>query len=271
VLDELESTIPFLPTPDFAGEPENVSVSAFREVIDLALTYAGDWEVLATALSDADTGDASALASLSAGPADLPRDDHPGESDFSEANFMIYCADLAGLLDPLTFCDAMPENAETARPVSPIDVDRDVLVIGTEYDPLTPGHHAPEFASALGDATSIIWEGVGHTAFPGWTPCIDDAVDAQFLGRPLPEDGTRCTFLSGIDDDETLGDVLFGQGDVESQRALERRLADDVGDAEAACLARELNQRSDRVISHVILGVTSVEALDALDAAAAAC
>ncbi|WP_158412514.1 alpha/beta fold hydrolase [Ilumatobacter nonamiensis] len=275
VIDDLETRIQFLPTPNFAGEPETLSPGRFTEVLDAALTYAGDWELVATALSDADQGDASALASLAAGPPGSiePGDDgeSEGESDFAEANFMIYCADFAPLLDPQTFCDAMPDNARRVASVSPVDVEREILVIGTEFDPLTPGYHAPEFAAALDDATYIIWEGVGHTAFPGWTPCIDDAVDAQFLGNQLPTGGTSCSFLFGIEDDERLGDELFGQGDIESEALLGGRFLTEFGEAEAACLAGQVNLESDQVISHVILDVTSDAAEEALAAAADSC
>jgi pimeloyl-ACP methyl ester carboxylesterase len=270
VLDDLAVQVSALPTPDFDRPPERVDTQGYLDVIDNALTYAGDWELLATALADADGGDASALASLAAGPEDIDNE-QPGESDFSAANFMIYCADLGPLLTNQTFCDAMPANAERLSPVLPVDLERDVLVIGTEFDPLTPGYHAVDFAAALGDATHVIWEGVGHTAFPGWTPCIDDAVDAQFLRAPVPADGTRCSFLFGIDDDELLGDELFGHGDIESDRLLRSRLELETDPAEAACLARHLNQEPDEVISHVILEVTSDAAREALAQAAARC
>ena len=169
VLDDLGVQVRVLPTPDFAGPPDVVDTDAFNELIDDSMTFAGQWELLATALEDADRGDASALASLSAGP---PGDDQPGtdadadeesggESDFSEANFMIYCADLGPLVTDSSFCDDMPENPQPLTPVAEVEVEREILVIGTEFDPLTPGYHAPEFAEALGDATHIIWEGVG--------------------------------------------------------------------------------------------------------------
>ena len=48
-------------------------------------------------------------------------------------------------------------------------------MIGTAYDPSTPGRHAAELAAALGDAVAITWEGVGHTAFPV-DECLDDLV-----------------------------------------------------------------------------------------------
>jgi pimeloyl-ACP methyl ester carboxylesterase len=271
VLEDLAIQVPVLPTEDFAAPPERIDTNSYNELIDNAMTYAGDWELLATALSDADRGDASALAAILAGPfGELPSgdDDGSGETDFSEANFMIYCADLGPLITEWSFCDDMPVNSEPIVPVGAVDIERDVLVIGTEFDPLTPGHHAPEFATALGDATHIIWEGVGHTAFPGWTPCVDDAVDAQFLRTAVPADGTRCSFLLGIDDDEALGDELFGHGDGESIDLLERRLADQ---ADPGCLASILNQNTDRVISHVALDVTSDAAEAALDEAFSGC
>lgn len=272
VLDDLAVQVPVLPTADFAGPPENVDADSYNQLIDGALTYAGDWELLATALSDADRGDASALAALVAAPTgdvgDFDDDDLPGETDFSEANFMIYCADLGPLITEWSFCDAMPVNVQPLTPIAAVDIARDVLVIGTEFDPLTPGHHATDFVAALGDATHIVWEGVGHTAFPGWTPCIDDTVGAQFLRQPLSADGTRCPFLLGIDDDETLGDELFGHGDIESYRLLRDRLA---GEPSAACLAEVVNRESDQVITHVALGVTSDAAAAALDDAVSEC
>lgn len=273
VLDDLAAQVPMFPTSDFDDDPEQVTTDAYLELIDNALTFAGDWELLATALADADRGDASALASLSRGPDGAlgSDEDGPGETDFAEANFMIYCADFAAQLDEQEFCDAMPANDRVIEPVRAVNVERDILVIGTEDDPLTPGHNAPEFAAALGAATHMIWEGVGHTAYPGWTPCIDDAVDAQFFGEPVPADGTRCTFLFGIDDDETLGDELFGQGDVESELLLRSRFSTEVDDAQADCLADQLNRESDQIISHVILDVTSDVADAALAAASAQC
>jgi len=272
VLDDLAVQVSVLPTPDYAGPPDVVDSDQFAALIDDSMTYAGDWELLATALGDADRGDASALAALSAGPpgSGEPDDDDEtqGESDFSEANFMIYCADLGPWISDSSFCEDMPENPQPLTPVVEVELEREILVVGTEFDPLTPGYHAPAFAEALGDATHIIWEGVGHTAFPGWTPCIDDTVDAQFLRRALPADGTRCSFLPGVDDDESLGDELFGHGDLESSNLLERQLADQPG---AACLAAVLNRDTDQVISHVVLGVTSDVAETALDDALNAC
>jgi len=296
VIGDLAVQVPVLPTPNRSGGPDQVSAEAFDGVIDDALQSASEWELLATGLSDADRGDASTLAAIIARDArfraefdsneaspsgdDSPessddpseRDDEPdGQSDFAEANFMIYCADFGPLITEWTFCDGLPVNSQPMSAVQQVDVEREILVIGTTYDPLTPGYHAGEFAAALGDATHVVWDGVGHTAFPGWTTCIDDVVTAQFLRNALPDDGATCSFLFGIDDDERLGDVLFGHGDVESANLLERSLAELGARNDAGCLADVINQATDQVITHVVLDVTSNAAGDALDAAGRVC
>jgi TAP-like protein len=145
-------------------------------------------------------------------------------------------------------------------------------VIGTEFDPLTPGLHAAEFAGALDDAVHVIWEGVGHTAFPASSFCIDGIVTDQFLDGPVAEDGLRCPFVDGVTDDAELADDLFvhdrGIAANWVGNVLETRGEDpDV----ATCMGREVATTDDSTISHVILGVTSDEAVDALAAARAAC
>ncbi len=270
VLDDLSLSVWDLATDDFAGQPDRVDGFDFGVLVDSTMTFAGDWELFATALSDADDGDASALASLIAGSAEEVGEGG-GESDFAEANFLIYCADLGPWIAEWSFCDAMPDADRQMHAVSSVDVEREILVIGTEYDPLTPGYHAPAFAAALGDAVHIIWEGVGHTAYPGWTSCVDDVVTDQFLRRSVATDGLTCSFLFDIDDDATLGDELFGQGDFESFDVLAWALDGRGVDADPVCVADEVNQSSDQVISHVVLDVTSDQARSALDDARSAC
>ena len=74
---------------------------------------------------------------------------------------------------------------------------------------MTPGYHADEFAYALDDAVHVIWEGVGHTAFPASSFCIDGIVADQFLDGPVADDGQRCPFEDGVSDDAELADDLF--------------------------------------------------------------
>lgn len=292
VIGELPSMVEDLPTDHWDDVPEVVERGEFDDLIDLSLGYAGDWELLATALADADDGDASALASFIAGSdalGDDLDDTDDGESDdpdgandvdnFADANFMIYCADFGPLITEWSFCDDMPVNDPRLAAVEEVDVPRPILVIGTEYDPLTPGLHAPEFADALGDATHMIWDGVGHTAFPGWTDCIDDAVADQFLGRSLPPDGTRCTMVADVaaDDDEGLGDRLFGYDRNEALDWVADTFEfEGVPADDASCRANALVPASDDdidddLVSRVVLGLTTDDASVARQAAEATC
>lgn len=275
-LDELRATAEGLPTDDFAGEPNAVDDETFDSVIQRALTFAGDWPLLATALGDARDGDASALAGLAADdptlpPADAEAESSPGPS-FEVANLVIYCADFAAEIEGSGFCDPLPRNEHTIEPIRPVDVERPILVIGTEFDPLTPGYHAAEFADALDDAVHVIWEGVGHTAFPASSFCIDQIVTDQFLDGPVAQDGQRCPFADGVTDDAELADDLFVH-----DRGIAANWVGNVLETRgenpdvATCVGREIARTDDRTISHVILDVTSDEATAALAAAHAAC
>ena len=262
VVDDLAVQVPAFGTPLFAGSPDSVSSDAYDALIDESLQNAFEWELLATALADADAGDASTLAALISRNSSLRIDsdddgdggddadgydgdgdesddgDGGGESDFAEANFMIYCADFAPVLVEWSFCDDMAPNLRPLEPVRAVDVDQPILVIGTTYDPLTPGYHA---------------------------------VSDQFFRVGTIDDELECSFLFGIEDDTELGDILFGHGDIESLRLLERSFDATVSDDEASCLASVLNDASDRVISHVALDVTSDAAGAAADEARREC
>jgi pimeloyl-ACP methyl ester carboxylesterase len=278
-LDELRNSVANLPTDAFQGEPEIVDDVVFDGVFQAALTYAGDWPLLATAFGDARNGDASALAALSA---DLSVDDPASAGDdeanasagpsFEIANIVIYCADFADLIEGFDFCAPLPRNEYAVEPVAAVDVDRTILVIGTEYDPLTPGYHAAEFAAALGDAVHVIWDGVGHTAFPRSSRCIDDIVTDQLLDGPLPDDGQRCAFVDGAADDAEAADLLFTHDRGSAVNWITGVLIERGGDVEqSSCIGSEIVRTDDRTISHVILDVQSTEATDALTAARAVC
>ncbi len=275
LFDELESTVADLPTDDFVDDPEIVDSFTFESVFQGALSYAQDWPLFATALRDARDGDASTLAALAAEDPFLADDadsERAGPS-FQVANLVIYCADFGDRIDGSTYCDPIPRNEFTITPIEPIDVARSVLVIGTEFDPVTPGYHAAEFADALGDAVHVIWEGVGHTAFPASSRCIDDIVAAQLLDGPMPENGQRCTFIDGVTDDAELADDLFTHDGSSAAGWIARTLEIDGLDvATAQCVGQAVVRASDdRTISHIVLGVESAGATDALAAAENSC
>lgn len=276
-LDDLRDTVGSLPTADFDDDPATVDRAVFDRVLQSELTYAGDWPLLATALGDARAGDASALAALAAEDpttapdGEDPPSERPGPS-FEAANLVIYCADFGAQIEGAGFCDALPRNTHTIEPVEAVDVDRPILVIGTEYDPITPGVHATEFAAALGDAVHVIWEGVGHTAFPASSACIDRIVSDHLLDGPLPDDGTRCPFGEPGQTDAEIADDLFthdrGIAGSWVGNVLERRGEDPVV---ATCIGLAIARTDDRTISHVILDVTSEAAQSALATAHTAC
>jgi len=288
-VSRVADSAPELTTDDFAGEPEELTPDLIDEHMAISMQFAGEWELLAAALAEADGGDGSLLAAhvdfndFSTGdPDDELGSDGDGDDDdgsapdnFEAANFLIYCADLGPYVE-WSFCDDMPVAADPLRRVEPVDLDRSILLIGTEYDPLTPGYHAEEMAGRLGDAVWMLWEGVGHTAFPGWTRCIDDAVTDQFLGRALPESGTRCSFIEGVAGDPELGDELFGFEIVDGRPWLAESLdANGRTDADTAeCIARGIipdDTPDNTLVSELILDVRSDEAEAAFSAVAASC
>ena len=284
VLDVLRTDVATLPTDAFDPEPATVDAVTLDGVVDSALYDVRNWPLLATALGDAwqggaAGGDASTLAALAAidpvivtgdEPADEPAGDGP--DDFEVANLVIYCADFAHVIDDTQYCDLLSRNEQPLSPVRAVDVTRPILVIGTEHDPATPGYHAGEFASALGDAFPLTWAGVGHTVFPGISECIDDIVVAHLLDGVTPSDGPTCPFVDGVSSDAEIADVAFALDPVEARMALfEVLLATAPTGEDTACVADQLVRDTTRVVTHVVLGVQSAEAVSAVDAARAAC
>jgi pimeloyl-ACP methyl ester carboxylesterase len=276
-LDDIGASVSDLPTDDFDGDPETVDSDVFGELIVSSLSYSGDWELLATGLADAADGDGSALASLvSTDQAISSEAVDETAPPFEVANIVIYCADFRHVITEWSYCDGLPENDRTLLPVAAVELNTPVLVIGTDFDPLTPGKHAPDFAAALGDAVAISWSGVGHTAFPAPTDCINDAVVRYLIDGVVPADGLACPFLDEAGpepSDEQLGDILFGHGDAESERLLGSAFEFGIGlDPDAArCAARNVNELDDQTISHVVLGVSSEAADDAVSDAQRDC
>jgi pimeloyl-ACP methyl ester carboxylesterase len=263
----LESTLPTLPTERFAGEPEALTRIDLAVLLDTVTFDPWTWGLIGDALRDGADGDASTLAALVA--YQLGGEQGLSPDRFAAANFAIHCADFSDV-DEVWGCEGMPDAADLPV-IEPVEVDVPILVIGTEYDPSTPGRHADEMAAALGDAVVMRWDGVGHTAYPT-NACVDGAVGTLLIDGIAPAPGTRCGFVDGETTDAGIAEVLFGYprpwiGDwIESEL-----LYDGTGEARAACLSRALSRADHRVQTHVILDVTSDAATAALDAADAAC
>jgi hypothetical protein len=272
LVDDLEATIRDLPTADFPGGPSQMNRIDLEDLM-VGITYdPWSWGLVGDALRDGAEGDASTLAALSSYLIDgYPADDVDEDAltRFGAAHFAIYCADFSNVPDAWG-CDGMPE-ADPLPEITAVDVAEPILVIGTKDDPSTPGRHAAELAAALGDAVSVTWEGVGHTAFPV-SECLDGLVVAYLVDGVVPAAGTSCPFVDGLATDAEIGDHLFGYPSWWVRPWLTDVLvAEGTAEDVAQCMAGELTSADHRVITHVLLGVHSTQATDARTAAAAAC
>ncbi|GAA2147924.1 alpha/beta hydrolase [Glycomyces algeriensis] len=77
-----------------------------------------------------------------------------------------------------------------------LDVDHapPIVFIGNEHDPATV--YDWTLASAeQADGHLVTYEGYGHTVYGGISECIDEAVNAYFVDRAVPEAGLSCPNL----------------------------------------------------------------------------
>lgn len=142
-------------------------------------------------------------------------DDGTFESNGTEANWAINCADY-GPADPdqakelskklekeaPIFGDYMTEGEDmcTNWPYQPEEQPKafsaegadPIVVVGTTYDPATPYDWAVAMNENFADSVLVSWEGDGHTAFHRAGPCINDPLDAYLLNGTVPEDGLTC-------------------------------------------------------------------------------
>ncbi|MFI6924997.1 alpha/beta hydrolase [Nonomuraea spiralis] len=67
-----------------------------------------------------------------------------------------------------------------------------ILVVGTRRDPATPYGWARALAGELRSGVLLGYDGDGHTAYAGGSPCVDDAVDRYLVEGVVPRDGVIC-------------------------------------------------------------------------------
>ncbi|MFD5316768.1 alpha/beta hydrolase [Streptomyces sp. NPDC127098] len=90
-------------------------------------------------------------------------------------------------------CAAWPVEP-TGEPVSiAAEGAADILVVGTLRDPATPYAWAEGLADQLSSGILLSYDGDGHGAYGGNSPCVDSAVDRYLLENISPEDGTTCS------------------------------------------------------------------------------
>jgi pimeloyl-ACP methyl ester carboxylesterase len=267
----LAGTIDSLPTDHFDGEPEQLISFDIDQLMEGISYDPYSYGLLGDALRDAADGDASTLAALMSYllapyPGAAPVD----EEATTAAYFAIHCDDFSDMPD-VWGCETMPPAADLPV-IGPVDVPTPILVIGTRFDPATPGRHAGELARALADATAITWEGIGHTAFPTGGGCLDETVVDYLVSGIVPASGTTCPFFDGATTDAEIADVLFGYDASWVVPALAAMLEDEgLSAAQADCQSRSLARTPHRVVTHLFLGVDSDGARQARQDAATAC
>lgn len=67
-----------------------------------------------------------------------------------------------------------------------------ILVVGTRFDPATPIAWSEQLAGMLANASLLVWEGDGHTAYFRGSDCVDRAVDRFLVAGTEPASPARC-------------------------------------------------------------------------------
>jgi hypothetical protein len=67
-----------------------------------------------------------------------------------------------------------------------------IVVVGTTRDPATPYQWSVRLDQQLANGVLISYDGDGHTAYTRSNQCVDDAIDAYYVKRTVPQDGLKC-------------------------------------------------------------------------------
>lgn len=165
--------------------------------------YVGDgWRLLGPALADALDGDGSALWDLASSYYDFGSftayagvvcTDTPtpkGVEAYRAFHARVVAAAPrfgAGVANELLPCATWPVPA-TGRPTAFTAPDaRGILVVGNTGDPATPVDNARTVAGRLGEASLVVADIDGHTAY-GSDDCVTTTVDDYLLSGDLPAD-----------------------------------------------------------------------------------
>lgn len=170
------------------------------------------WPRLATALTDAQHGDAKGLFELDDGYSERDTDGHYSNildvfqtvscndqrSDPTDAEIKQAAARWAtqfpmfGLWSAASLfqCQSWPKHR---HPIPPETAPRSkpILVVGNLHDPATPYAGAVNLAKTLGTGVLLSWDGEGHTSY-GQSDCIDEKVDAYLINATVPAPNTTC-------------------------------------------------------------------------------
>jgi pimeloyl-ACP methyl ester carboxylesterase len=170
------------------------------------------WPSLATALTDAQHGDAKGLFELDDAYSERDPDGH--YSNILDVFQAVSCNDqrsdpsdevikqtasrwatqfpLFGLWSAVSLfqCQAWPKNRHPIPPETAAG-SKPILVVGNLHDPATPYAGAVNLAKTLGTGVLLSWDGEGHTSY-GQSDCIDEKVNAYLINATVPAPNITC-------------------------------------------------------------------------------
>jgi pimeloyl-ACP methyl ester carboxylesterase len=214
--DDLVAQADVNPIPAFGDDPRAVDGEDMLSAAILGMYAKQLWPLLAEALAEAQSGDATVLrfiADVSYGWLPDGTYDPAADRYFTlSAAEQRYTSDVStfrkagrnswGLFDHFWWNSGYVELPLGLFPIQargifygPFHASRQaptILVVGTTYDPATPYRGAKRLVAELGNALLLTMKGDGHTAYGGNSACIDAAVDAYFVVGTLPAPGTVC-------------------------------------------------------------------------------
>ncbi|MGY1690818.1 alpha/beta hydrolase [Geodermatophilus sp. SYSU D01105] len=201
-----------IPAPNYPENPAPVSGTDIRQVT-ATLLYSKDlWGLLAAALAQAETGDASVFRAL----VDLvvyPENDASPDRFFAiSASEQQWPTDVDAYLErgaeewadfphfwggwayseiPWGLWPVEDEDAFGGPFVASPDASP-VLVVQSTNDPATPYEGAVAMTEQLGNAVLLTMDGDGHGVYGGNSACIDSATDSYLVAGTLPAEDTVC-------------------------------------------------------------------------------
>jgi pimeloyl-ACP methyl ester carboxylesterase len=214
--DRLVERLDAAPLPAGAGDPRTVNGDDLNFAIVPFLYAKQSWPFLAELLATTEAGDGSFLRFLADvfwgnngdGTFDPSTDRYftlsAAEQRYTDdvAHYFEAGADSWATFDHLWSNTGYVELNWGLFPVRARDAfygpfraasdDPTVLVVDTTYDPATPYRGGRRLASQLGNARLLTMRGDGHTAYPFNSSCIDQKVEAYFVGLALPPAGASC-------------------------------------------------------------------------------
>jgi pimeloyl-ACP methyl ester carboxylesterase len=173
-----------------------------------------EWATLATALADAERGDASTLLSIA--DAYVGRDSSGRDDDALDAFWAISCLDGPDVPDLATARQVEARAVQVAPRLGAFVVNNGlacsvwsvppvpaptrltasgappILVVGTTADPATPLQQSRALAHELARGVLLVVKGERHTAFLSGNACVDRVVTRYLVALDLPAPGTRC-------------------------------------------------------------------------------